>query len=58
MGNTKMYLIEVKYRDNKVVRKYIDTPQELGKFIHDNMKVIGYVKILEEIPSKTRKRTK
>lgn len=58
-----MYLVEIKIGERKI-RRYIPTPEMLGRLIQENMKTYEYVKILEEIPNeelgkpKVKKRVK
>ena len=58
-----MYLVEIKIGNDKI-RRYVPTPEMLGRLIQENMHTYEYVKILEEIPNdelgkpKTRKRKK
>lgn len=58
-----MYLIEIKIGPHKI-RRYVPTPEMLGRLIQENMETYEYVKILEEIPNdelgkpKTKKRIK
>lgn len=44
-----MYIIELKLGDN-IYRMQVDTPQELGRIIQNNMKQCHYIKILDYIP--------
>lgn len=58
-----MYLVEIKIGERKI-RRYVPTPEMLGRLIQENMHTYEYVKILEEIPNdelgkpKTKKRRK
>lgn len=45
-----MYLVEIKIGESKI-RRYIPTPEMLGRLIQENMHTYEYVKILEEIPN-------
>ena len=45
-----MYLIEIKIGPHKI-RRYVPTPEMLGRLIQENMETYEYVKILEEIPN-------
>ena len=48
-----MYLIEIKIGD-KINKIKVNTPQELGKLIQDNMKLCHYIKILDEKPNNVK----
>ena len=45
-----MYLVEIKIGNDKI-RRYVPTPEMLGRLIQENMDTYEYVKILEEIPN-------
>jgi hypothetical protein len=45
-----MYLVEIKIGDAKI-RRYVSSPQILGKLIEENIDTYEYVKILKEVPN-------